>query len=91
MIRIENLSVKFNDQQIFKDFSFHIKKGEKIALAGESGKGKSTLLNVLAGFIPKFSGSVFIDDIKLNKGIGGNGVDPEFLRLLKNIFPDLQL
>lgn len=66
MIRIENLSVTFEDQKIFQNFSFHIEKGEKIALVGESGKGKSTLLNVLTGFIPQFSGAIYIDDIELN-------------------------
>ncbi len=66
MVIIKNLNINFNKEVIYNDFSFTIKKSEKIAIVGESGKGKSTLLNMLVGFVPNFKGSVFINGIELN-------------------------
>ncbi len=68
MVKINNLSIEFKSEVIFKKFSLEIRKGEKIAISGKSGRGKSTLLNLLAGFIPDFSGEVFIDNIRLEPG-----------------------
>lgn len=66
MITIDKLNISFNSEIIYNDFSFSAKKGEKIAVVGKSGKGKSTLLNLLAGFIPDFSGDIKINGILLN-------------------------
>jgi len=66
MIRINNLHIQFEKELIYQDFSLAIKKGEHIAITGDSGKGKSTLLNLLAGFIPNFKGDVTIGELKLN-------------------------
>lgn len=66
MIQIQDLSITFKQEQIYKDFSLSVAKGEKLAVTGESGKGKSTLLNLLAGFIPDFSGRVQVDGLDMN-------------------------
>jgi len=66
MINIKNLQLRFKDQIIFKDFSLTLKKGEKLAITGKSGIGKSTLLNLLAGFIPAFQGEVSVAGILLS-------------------------
>lgn len=71
MIQIKNLNISFKQEQIFKDFSLQLAKGGKLAITGESGKGKSTLLNLLAGFISDFKGEVIID----NKLLSTDNID----------------
>ena len=48
MVAVNNLSLYFGGQDIFKDISFMVNKGDKIGLTGKNGAGKSTLLRVLA-------------------------------------------
>ncbi len=66
MVQIENLKIQYHQDVIFDEFNLHIQEGEKLAIIGDSGKGKSTLLNLLAGFIPQFSGKVFINGLELS-------------------------
>lgn len=46
-IEIKNISKAYKDKVIFEDFSLSINKGEMVAIIGESGRGKTTLLNCL--------------------------------------------
>ena len=48
MIELRNLTKKFEDKTVIEDFSLSIKEGEHIAIMGESGKGKTTLLRIIA-------------------------------------------
>lgn len=66
MIKINNLFINFQQETIYKDFNLLVSKGEKLAITGKSGTGKSTLLNLLGGFIPDFKGKVLIKEITLN-------------------------
>jgi ABC transport system ATP-binding/permease protein len=62
----ESLSKSFNDRWLFKDLTLGISQGDKVALVGENGTGKSTLLKILTGQIQPDSGVVSIrDGIKL--------------------------
>ncbi|MGL5582319.1 MAG: ABC transporter ATP-binding protein [Cetobacterium sp.] len=67
MIKFKNIDLKFNDKIILKDFNLTINKGEKVLIAGKSGKGKSTLLKILLGFNSPDSGEVLFQDIQLNE------------------------
>lgn len=66
MIEIKNINKKFGNQIIFKDFSLNIEDGEFVIISGESGKGKTTLLNII-GFLESCdSGNVIVDGLVLN-------------------------
>lgn len=60
MLAVNNLSLYFGGQDIFKDISFMVNKGDKIGLTGKNGAGKSTLLKVLAKEQSSNHGSVTI-------------------------------
>lgn len=62
MIKIKNIYLSFGDKKIFTDFSLVIKKGEKVLLNAPSGKGKSSLLKIIMGFVKVDSGEVYIAD-----------------------------
>mgnify|MGYP006081582147 FL=1 len=60
MVSVNNLSLYFGGQDIFKDISFMVNKGDKIGLTGKNGAGKSTLLKVLAKDLTPNNGNVSI-------------------------------
>lgn len=49
MIEIKNLSIKVNDRYLVKDLSLNLNKNDKLAIIGEEGNGKSTLLKCIIG------------------------------------------
>jgi len=66
-ITFENVSFSYtSNEKIIKDLSFDVKKGEKIAIVGETGAGKTTIVKLLMRFYDIDSGSIKIDgtDIK---------------------------
>ncbi|MBK0404725.1 ABC-F family ATP-binding cassette domain-containing protein [Adhaeribacter sp. BT258] len=52
ILRLEHMSKKYGDKIIFRDTNVHIERGDKIALIGANGKGKSTLMRIVAGTEP---------------------------------------
>ena len=60
MVSVNNLSLYFGGQSIFKEISFMVNKGDKIGLTGKNGAGKSTLLRILAQDQSPNSGNVSI-------------------------------
>jgi len=59
MLEVEKLAFGYTPENLlFKDISFSIKRGECIGIIGKNGKGKSTLLNTLAGELKQLEGSV---------------------------------
>lgn len=67
MINFKNISLKFNDKIILNNFNLIVNAGEKILISGVSGKGKTTLLKLLLGFSTPNSGSILVDNLKLNE------------------------
>ncbi len=71
MIEIENLCKSFGNKVLFDQFNLTIRDGEFIVFAGESGCGKTTLLNMIGGLEKTDSGIIRIDgkDIKERKNL----------------------
>ena len=61
MLQLQGLSKSFGTTPVFHDVSFEVARGEFVALVGESGVGKSTLLNCIAGLEAPDSGSLMLD------------------------------
>ncbi len=60
-IELKNVSKYFQQKEVLKSINLQIKAGEKIALTGESGVGKTTLFNLLLGFEEASTGDVLIE------------------------------
>ncbi len=61
-IEFRNVWFAYNDEDwVLKDISFQIAPGEKIAIVGATGSGKTTLINLLAGFYPVQQGEIRLD------------------------------
>lgn len=60
-IQFQNVSFKYDSQEVIKNLSFVLKKGQSMALVGESGSGKSTIADLLARFYDIEKGEILID------------------------------
>ncbi|HDP75740.1 MAG TPA: ATP-binding cassette domain-containing protein [Bacteroidales bacterium] len=60
-VEINNLSKSFGNNKVFTDLNIFIEKGQKVAIKGESGKGKTTLLRMLTGISNPDSGTISFD------------------------------
>lgn len=66
---IEFKHVKFsydNTREIIKDFSVHVKPGEKVAIVGPTGAGKTTMVNLLMKFYEINDGDILIDGVSIH-------------------------
>ena len=64
-IKFENVSFKYEDDYVLKDFSLTIPKGKTVALVGQSGSGKSTIANLVTRFYDVNKGTITIDGIDI--------------------------
>ena len=60
-ITLNNISFKYEDHYVLKNFSLSIPKGKSVALVGQSGSGKSTIANLVTRFYDVNEGSILID------------------------------
>jgi len=60
-ITIENISFKYEDDLVLKNFSLKVPKGKTVALVGQSGSGKSTIANLITRFYDVNEGEIKID------------------------------
>ncbi len=58
VLAVDSLSKAFGDNRLFEDISFNIRLGDRVALIGPNGCGKSTLFKIILGKIPPSSGTV---------------------------------
>ena len=58
ILTVENISFGYGGLQVLQGMTFHVKKGEKVALIGPNGAGKTTVLNVLSGLLRPQAGKI---------------------------------
>lgn len=64
-VEIENISFKYEDELVLKNFSLSVPKGSTVALVGQSGSGKSTIANLVTRFYDVNEGTIKIDGIDI--------------------------
>jgi thiamine transport system ATP-binding protein len=86
MINLENISIKLDNFQT--KFTVEINKGEWVGIIGQSGAGKSTFLNLIAGFAQPEEGSLLINNIEM-RNIPASKRSVSSLFQDNNLFPHL--
>ena len=88
-LSVENLTKTFGIRTIFKDITFGIDKGNKVAIVAKNGQGKTTLLNILSGSDTADSGRIVYrtgitvdhleqaEDFKINRSIFEEVIDTD--------------
>ena len=66
-IKLENVSFKYDDELVLKNFSINVPKGKTVALVGQSGSGKSTIANLVTRFYDVTDGQITIDGIDIKE------------------------
>ncbi len=62
----KNIFYKIKSQEILQDFNMHIESGDFTGISGLSGNGKTTIINLLLGFLNPQRGTIFINDQETN-------------------------
>ena len=85
VLNVENLTKSF-DEVLFENINFEIKRGERVAIIGGNGTGKTTLLKIINGILPADSGNV---KLGTNVEIGYYDQEHQVLDLNKNLFDEI--
>ncbi len=86
VLSVEHLSKAFPPRTLFQDVSFEIKRGEHVAIIGDNGTGKTTLLKILNQVLPADQGSFTLGT---NVKIGYYDQEHHVLHLEKTIFDEI--
>lgn len=86
VLSVEGLAKSYDSNLLFEDLDFEIKRGEHVALIGNNGTGKTTILKILNGMVEKDAG-----DIKLgtNVHIGYYDQEHQVLHMEKTLFEEI--
>lgn len=93
VLTVDNLTKGFDGTVLFDNICFQIKRGERVALIGSNGTGKTTILKLINGIIPADSGSIYLG-AKVNIGYYDQGhhvLDPDktIFDEIRDAYPDL--
>lgn len=65
-LKFKNVSFKYDDEYILKDFSFEISKPGLYGIVGENGSGKTTIFNLISKLYTDYEGEILINDIEIS-------------------------
>lgn len=86
VMQIEGLSKRFGSNQLFENVSFEIKRGEHVAIIGDNGTGKTTLLKIINELVPMDSGTI---KLGANVEIGYYDQEHHVLHMDKTLFDEI--
>lgn len=89
MIEVARVSRRYGRFEAVRDVSFHAKRGEVLGLLGQNGAGKTTIMNVLAGFLTPTSGSVRILEHDIEKNPDAAKVHLGYLPETPPLYPEM--
>lgn len=86
VLHIENLSKSYDNNKLFSNLNFDLKRGEKVALIGENGRGKTTLLKIILNVVKPDSGKTILGT---NVNLGYYDQEQSDLNLDKSIIDEV--
>lgn len=86
VLKVEHLSKAYPGQPLFTDLDFEIKRGERVALIGDNGTGKTTILKIINEMVPADAGSVTLG---ANVHVGYYDQEHQVLHMEKNLMEEL--
>ncbi len=66
-LEFKNINFRYGAQPVLNNFFLTLKKGDFAGITGESGKGKTTILNLLLGFLTEANGEIIINNLTINE------------------------
>ncbi|CZR96591.1 MULTISPECIES: ATP-binding cassette domain-containing protein [unclassified Clostridioides] len=91
IVRVNNITKRFNDKLALDNISFSVKEGEIFGLIGPNGAGKSTLINIITNLMLPNSGNIQINGLDLSKDYikakSIIGLVPQELALIETLTP----
>ncbi len=86
ILKVDNLSVRLDDQKILHEVSFNLNQGDTVAIVGPNGAGKSVLFRALLNLIPYTGTITWAKDIKINYIPQRFTIDRDFPLTVKEFF-----
>lgn len=86
VLTVEKLAKAYDERRLFSDLSFEIKRGERVALIGNNGTGKTTILKMINGLVEGDAGSITLGT---NVHIGYYDQEHQLLHMEKTIFEEI--
>lgn len=86
VLTVEKLQKSYGRQQLFSDLSFEVKRGERVALIGNNGAGKTTILKIINGLLAAEAGEVTLG---ANVHVGYYDQEHALLHMEKTVFDEI--
>ena len=95
ILEINNISKYFGERCLIKDFSYNFKRGDKIAVMGSNGCGKTTLLNIIMGMEKQDEGNITVGQsidfaYYMQKGLTEDG-DKKVIDVIRDVAENIQI